>query len=141
MFYWSKDDTDDMRCPSICLSARSSKSLSLDAALLVGIGRCLGEVFQRSLGVCLDGLASLSPVCGADLSILVLDRKSQLDGRVLNGARILTVNWKALTKRTVSSTERPTGKSLMVICLSADGDEKPFGHAHGRHTSRCPGGQ
>lgn len=29
----------------------------------------------------------------------------------------LSVNWKAWTKRSVSSTERPTGKSLMVICL------------------------
>lgn len=38
--------------------------------------------------------------------------------------RILTVNWKAFTKRTVSSTERPTGKSLTVICLSADPGEK-----------------
>lgn len=29
----------------------------------------------------------------------------------------LSVNWKASTKRRVSSTDRPTGKSLMVICL------------------------
>lgn len=29
----------------------------------------------------------------------------------------LSVNWKAWTKRKVSSTERPTGRSLMVICL------------------------
>ena len=28
-----------------------------------------------------------------------------------------TVNWKALTRRMVSSTERPTGRSLTVICL------------------------
>ena len=38
--------------------------------------------------------------------------------------RTLTVNWKAFTKRMVSSTDRPTGKSLMVICLSADSSEK-----------------
>ena len=61
--------------PSICLSSRSSKSLSLDAALLVGLGRSLGEVFQRPLGISLDGLAPLGPVGGADLSILVLDGK------------------------------------------------------------------
>lgn len=29
----------------------------------------------------------------------------------------LSVNWKAWIKRRVSSTERPTGRSLMVICL------------------------
>lgn len=29
----------------------------------------------------------------------------------------LSVCWKAWTRRRVSSTERPTGKSLMVICL------------------------
>lgn len=29
----------------------------------------------------------------------------------------LSVNWKAWTRRSVSSTERPTGRSLMVICL------------------------
>ena len=28
-----------------------------------------------------------------------------------------TVNWNACNRRTVSSTERPTGKSLTVICL------------------------
>jgi hypothetical protein len=60
---------------SICLSSRSSKLLSLDAALLVGLGGSLREVFQRALGISLDGLASLGPVGGADLSILVLDRK------------------------------------------------------------------
>lgn len=27
-----------------------------------------------------------------------------------------SVNWNALTRRMVSSTDRPTGKSLMVIC-------------------------
>ena len=59
----------------------------------------------------------------------------------MDGTRTLTVNWKALTKRMVSSTERPTGKSLMVICLGADSDEKLFGRAHRGHTSRYPGGQ
>ena len=34
----------------------------------------------------------------------------------------LSVYWKAWTKRRVSSTDRPTGKSFMVICLSV-----PFG--------------
>lgn len=29
----------------------------------------------------------------------------------------LTANWKALISLNVSSTDRPTGKSLMVICL------------------------
>lgn len=29
----------------------------------------------------------------------------------------LSVNWKAWTRRRVSSTERPTGRSFMVICL------------------------
>merc|ERR1712154_624835 len=28
----------------------------------------------------------------------------------------LSVNWKACTRRSVSSTERPTGRSFMVIC-------------------------
>ena len=31
-----------------------------------------------------------------------------------------TVNWNALSKRIVSSTERPTGRSLTVICLGND---------------------
>lgn len=109
--------------PSICLSSRSSKSLSLDAALLVGLGRCLREILQRPLGISLDGLASLGPVGGADLSILILDNNGQFEKQTTNGAGALTVNWKALTRRTVSSTERPTGKSLMVICLSAASDE------------------
>jgi len=60
---------------SICLRSWSSKSLSLDAALLVGLGRSLRKVFQRALGISLDGLASLGPVGRADLPILVLDRK------------------------------------------------------------------
>jgi len=60
---------------SICLRSWSSKSLSLDAALLVGLGRSLRKVFQRSMGISLDGLASLGPVGRADLSVLVLDRK------------------------------------------------------------------
>jgi hypothetical protein len=64
--------------PSICLSSWSSKSLSLDAALLVGIRRNTREVLQRSLGVSFDGLAPLGPVDRADLSILVLCIKSQL---------------------------------------------------------------
>lgn len=51
------------------------------------------------------------------------------------------MNWKALTKRTVSSTERPTGKSLMVICLSANTDEEMLRRTDGRQTSRYPGGQ
>ncbi len=29
----------------------------------------------------------------------------------------LSVNWKACTRRSVSSTERPTGRSFTVICL------------------------
>ena len=28
------------------------------------------------------------------------------------------MNWKALTRRRASSTERPTGRSLIVACLS-----------------------
>ena len=40
------------------------------------------------------------------------DRSSKRDGQ-------RTVNWNALTRRMVSSTERPTGRSLTVICLDA----------------------
>ena len=109
--------------PSICLNSQSSKSLSLDTALLVGIGRCLREILQRPLGISLDGLASLGPVGGADFSILVLDGNGKLEKQTTDGTGALTVNWKALTRRTVSSTERPTGKSLMVICLGAASDE------------------
>ena len=65
--------------PSTCLGSGSSKSLSLNATLLVGLRRGPREVLQRSLGVGLDGLASLGPVGRADLSVFVLDRKSQLE--------------------------------------------------------------
>lgn len=34
----------------------------------------------------------------------------------------LSTNWKAFTRRSVSSTERPTGRSLMLMCLTT-----PFG--------------
>jgi hypothetical protein len=45
---------------------------------------------------------------------MVLDPSVQLAGHT---SPYLSVNWKALMRRMVSSTERPTGRSLTVICL------------------------
>lgn len=51
------------------------KSLSIDAAPLVHVRGSISEILQGSLGVSLDGLASLGPVGRADLSVLVLDEE------------------------------------------------------------------
>lgn len=48
----------------------------------------------------------------------MIEEKTQstvINGKTSLPSPCLSVNWKAWTKRSVSSTERPTGKSLMVI--------------------------
>lgn len=73
-----------------------------------------GEVLELARGVGLQGLATLCPVGGADLAVLLLEAQSD-DGRRNEAQSVRTTNWKALMRRMVSSTERPTGRSLTVI--------------------------
>lgn len=53
--------------------------------------------------------------------MLVLEVRTRKQKHVKPANRLpspyLSVCWKACTRRRVSSTERPTGRSLMVICL------------------------
>lgn len=93
----------------LACSLLGSTVLHLD----VVVGR--SEVVQRSLWVSLDRLTTFGPAGGADLPMLFLW------GWITNDStyKIITrtVNWNACNRRMVSSTERPTGKSLIVICL------------------------
>ena len=83
----------------------------IDALTLVG---SMGEVFERTLRVSLHGLLSLLPVSRADFTVFLLDISlvSYESGQAWMAH---TTNWNALIRRTVSSTERPTGRSLTVI--------------------------
>lgn len=68
-----------------------------------------------ALGRGLDGGLSGVPVGGADLYVISRIRRGGLYCKGVRTSPYLSVNWKASIRRRVSSTLRPTGRSLMVI--------------------------
>jgi len=95
--------------PLLCITV----NLAIAICMTVGVRK----IFQFGNRVGLNGLGTLGPVRGADLSVQILLGKVGVWNRI-NSRRITrTVNWKASISLMVSSTDLPTGRSLTVICL------------------------
>ena len=95
-----------------------SRTISLGSNVRhLSIGVDLGEILLVAFGSRLDGLITWVPVGGADLKDQVSIRTCiYINVACPHTSPYLSVNWKASIKRSVSSTDRPTGRSLMVIC-------------------------
>ena len=74
------------------------------------------EPFQFAFGVKFDSRLPLGPISGTSLAMSLL--RTMLVSIYCKGSLQLTTNWNALISRIVSSTLRPTGKSLTVIWLA-----------------------
>ena len=83
-----------------------------------------GKILERFFRLGYDGLGTFDPVCGTHIAVLflifrILVRPVRIEAVWVWECR-LTWNLNAFSKRRVSSTDRPTGKSLIDICLATD---------------------
>jgi hypothetical protein len=80
-----------------------------------------GKILEFRRRIRPDCLRTFLPIRRTHFTILVLLRPSAPPSTIeekINPKKPLTVNWNACTRRSASSTERPTGKSLTLNCLS-----------------------
>ncbi len=75
-----------------------------------------GKVIKFRNGVRADGFSPFLPVRRAHFTMRIL-RDSISIPSAISQRRKRTVNWNACTRRNASSTDRPTGRSFIVICL------------------------
>jgi hypothetical protein len=113
-------------CQTASTDVYTSHSLGIHACALGSVRMAIfvrtvgsrGKVIELRKGIRADSLASLLPVRRAHFTVLVLPMAPHQHSIHHNEEeKILTVNWNACTRRRASSTDRPTGRSFIVICL------------------------
>ena len=100
---------------SIGVHARALGSVRI-TILMCSVGGGSSKVIEFRKGVRADSLAPFLPVRRAHFAMRIL--RERISTRTIqHRQKILTVNWNACTRRSASSTDRPTGRSFIVICL------------------------